>query len=104
MGNRQRPNVRSLPELLEIVGALRDLPVTGQGVVECYNEGAITAAEARVLEMHARRSWPAQKRALAEARRYAGRTEDEVRAKLDRDTAKLRAKLDAQARRLGVDL
>ncbi|TQK19105.1 hypothetical protein FBY40_1596 [Microbacterium sp. SLBN-154] len=94
---------RTLAELLDIAGAIPGMPFLGEGVPSLYTEGAISHAEARLLEHHARRSAAGQKRALAQPRQATDEQLAKARSDLDDVLERLHQKYphlnSAQARR-----
>ena len=73
---------RSLPVLLQLIDAEPTDPLISERIVEAYQAGAITNAEARHLQSFERRSPKSRKRALADAVDARPEAIADMRAKL----------------------
>lgn len=81
---------RSLPVLLQLVDVDADDPFMTDRVVEAFQAGVITGAEARHLQSFSKRSPKSRKRALADQRPVSDAEINEMRAKLEVASARLR--------------
>ena len=84
--------LRSLPVLLQIIDAEPTDPFMSDRIVDAYQAGVITNAEARHLQSFERRSPKSRKRALADVVDVSPEAIADMRSKL----AAMRERLDAR--------
>lgn len=88
---------RSLPVLLQLVNVEAEEPFMMDQVVEAFQAGVITGAEARHLQSFSKRSPKSRKRAIADQRPVSDAEFDEMRPKLEAASARLQAMIARRA-------
>lgn len=82
-------NLRDLEVLLVIVGAVDGLPLREVQIAEAYQAGAISAAEGKLLQRHARLSPRGRKAAAMQPRDVSDAAVQRMKAKLSERMAEL---------------
>lgn len=85
---------RSLDVLLMIIGAVDGLPVRGEAIGDAWRLGAISGAEGKILERHARLSRRGRKMAALQPREVVDARTEALRAKLASAREELAASRD----------